>query len=80
MNKIKSIFGQEPRRDGEYPEGFTVGYGGVSRIEYREDNFGPYGIGWFDVYHGDTLVSSMNATAVAVVNYFNDNDFPEQSK
>jgi hypothetical protein len=72
---IKSIWGQEPRRDGEIPDGNIVGHDGVTRIDEREQNLGTYGIVWFDVYRGDVLVRSMNAIAISMVNYF-DGDAP----
>lgn len=68
--KIKLISGAEPRRDGEYPEVYLVGSALVTRIEVREQNMGTYGIMWFDVYGGETLIASMNAAHVVSVTYF----------
>ena len=74
-NRIKRIFGAEPPREGEYPTTYTVGenFGWsksiVTRIERREENFGTYGILWFDIFVGDVLLASMNAMAVSEVHY-----------
>lgn len=74
--KIKQVVGPEPRRDGEYPNQFWVGYAHghadnkVARIEYEEQNLGTYGIGWFVAYREDgSIIGKMNAAHVAVVNY-----------
>jgi len=69
MSTIKCICGAEPRREGEVPEYYMVESHTVTRIEPREQNFGSYGILWFDVFKGDTLIASMNAMHVASVTY-----------
>lgn len=76
---ITAIIGAEPQRYGEYPTIHIVGQksydpaGGdrfdVTRIECREQNLGTYGLVWFDVYDGDRLATSMQASAVAEVHY-----------
>lgn len=75
MQTIKAISGLEPRREGEYPECYVVGHRGsatpeVTRIEMRLENLGSYGITWFDVFAGETLIASMNAIGVVSVEYF----------
>lgn len=72
--KIKGIFGQEPRRDGEYPEGATVGYDGVTQIVEHLENMGSYGILWFTVFKGDHLSKKLNASHVSQVIYFDESD------
>lgn len=72
---IQSVWMPEPPRQGEYQSGAHVGADGITRIEYREQNMGTYGIGWFDVYRGDVAVKSFNAVTVAEVIYF----APEQA-
>lgn len=69
MSTIKGVYLEEVRREGEYPDGATVGYDDVTRIERREDNMGTYGIAWFDVFKGDVLFKSFNALCVAAVHY-----------
>lgn len=69
MSIIKSVFCDEPRRDGEYPEGACVGYDGITRIERREENFGDHALLWFDVFQGDHLFKSFGGRHVAVVTY-----------
>lgn len=68
--KIRAIFGDEPRRDGEYPMAHIVGHGGVTRIEEDTENLGTYGIHWFFVYVGDDLIVRVNALSVASVELF----------
>lgn len=77
--RITCVVGPEPRREGEYPEQFMVGYAHrhvdnkVARIEYEEQNFGTYGIGWFVAYHEDgRLLGKMNAAQVVSVHYQKD--------
>lgn len=69
MKKIKGVYGVEPRRDGELPDCYVVGYGGITNIIEREQNLGTYGIAWFDVFKGDDLVASQNAAHVSSVTY-----------
>lgn len=68
--KIRWVCGFEPMREGEYPTMFEVGKNNVTRIERRHENFGHYGIDWFDVYFGDTHEQSIQARAVAEIRYF----------
>lgn len=70
MAKIKLIAGAEPHREGEYAEIYIVGHAPVTKIEAREQNLGTYGIMWFDVFNGETIIASMNALHVASVAYF----------
>lgn len=67
--KIKAIYGDEPKREGEYAWGFTIGHDGVTKIEHREDNYGDHGLLWFDVFKGDSLYASMGGRHVAVILY-----------
>jgi hypothetical protein len=69
VNKIKSIYGQEPKREGEYPVSHTVGFDGVTLIEETTDNCGTYGIVWFLVFKGSELACKVNALATAEVHY-----------
>jgi len=69
MKKIKGVYGVEPRRDGELPDMYVVGYGGITTIAEREQNLGTYGIVWFDVFKGDVMITSMNAIHVSSVTY-----------
>lgn len=69
MSTIKSVFCEEPRRDGEYPEGACVGYDGITRIERREEYLGDHSLLWFDAYRGDQLYKSFGARHVAVITY-----------
>lgn len=75
---IKALYGMEPLREGEFPTAHIVGSKThrpdappftVTRIERREENLGTYGLVWFDVYDGDRVACSMQATAVAEVYY-----------
>ena len=76
---IRAIFGHEPRRDGETPSGYMVGYrphgagpdAKVTRIEEQVNNHGSYEDVWFMIYDGETLVAKMNASAVAEVMFEN---------
>lgn len=70
--KIKMVCGPEPRREGELPDAYLVGHGSVTSIETNEQNLGTYGIVWFNVFNGETLIASMNAMHVASVSYFPD--------
>lgn len=75
MQRIKQVFGPEPRRDGEYPEQFYVGYGEVHRIETEEQNLGTYGITWFvAIREDDSIVGKMNAAHVASIYYFKEGE------
>lgn len=73
--KIIAIYGMEPMREGEYPSGFQIGskIAGrdeeVTEIKRRDDNFGDHGIGWFDVYAGESVAISMSLRATAEVVY-----------
>lgn len=74
---IYAIFGMEPLRDQESPAVHMVGQVSsiagyrhtVDRIEYREQNFGDHGIGWFDVYSGCVRIASMTARSLSEVQY-----------
>ena len=73
MQKIRQVIGPEPRRDGEYPNQFWVGYGNpvVHNIEQVHENCGTYGIEWFVAYTKDgSLIGKMNAANVESVFYF----------
>ena len=63
---IKRIDGHEPRRDNEWPVGFSVGESGVTRIEY---DFIGHGVSKFNVYKGGELHATIYETAVAEVYY-----------
>ena len=76
--KVLAIYGNEPPRADEFPTAHVVGSESwvqpgarlkVTSIVYREQNLGTYGIGWYDVFSDDVLMTSMNATAVAEVHY-----------
>ncbi|MFQ6184411.1 hypothetical protein ACLMJV_20995 [Sinorhizobium meliloti] len=69
MSKIKSIYGDEPRRDGEYPVAYCVGYSGITAITESTENLGDYGIHWFHVWTGDDEIARMNARYVAQVEF-----------
>lgn len=69
VGKINAIWGQEPMREGEYPDCHMVGSNGVTRIERREENLGTYGLVWFDVFKGDEVAWSVNASFVASIRY-----------
>jgi len=77
-NPIKSIWGQEPLREGEYPQHYIVGspvMSGdiiVTKIEFREDNYGDHGLGWFDIWAETGLIASMSARAVSEIHYFSE--------
>jgi hypothetical protein len=66
---IQGVWMPEPMREGETPDGALVGRHGVTRIERRTENYGEYGISWFDVFKGDVLAKSFNARYVAEVHY-----------
>ncbi len=74
--KIKSICGDEPRRDEEYPTCYVVGYGGITHIIEDEEVLGDYGIKWFCVYKGSSQLAKMNARYVAAVEYLPDESQP----
>jgi hypothetical protein len=67
--RIKSISGAEPSREGEYPICWALGYDGVTRIEETTENFGTYGITWFEVFNEDKRIAKLNALHVASVTY-----------
>lgn len=70
MNKIKAIFGMEPRREGEFPMAYIAGDGNVASILRREENLGSYGITWFDIVgDGENIIVSVNALAVSEIHY-----------
>lgn len=70
---IRAIDFPEPLREGEYPFCVIVGHdlfgSTVTRIEHRIDNRGDHGVGWFDCYSGETLLSSYNERHTAGVRY-----------
>lgn len=74
---VQAIYGHEPLREKEYPFAYEVGKlvampvgNCVERIEFREDNYGDHGLGWFDVWLEDgNLLASVNVQAVAEVRY-----------
>jgi hypothetical protein len=66
---ILAIFGHEPQREGESQSSAFVGNNGVTGIIPREQNLGSYGILWFDVFKGEHIAKSFNATAVAEIYY-----------
>lgn len=71
--KIRQVVGAEPRRDGEYPTQFWVGYGKpvVSSIHQVDDNCGTYGITWFVAYDSENnIIGKMNALHVESVFYY----------
>lgn len=74
--RIESVWAPDPPRETDYADGASVGSDGITRIEYREQNMGSYGIGWYDAYRGDVAVKSFNALSIAIVCYF----APEQVK
>lgn len=77
--RIQTIYGQEPVREGEYPDGmwigmdlFRMGHGNtkITRIDIEEDNLGTYGIKWFVGYdENGAVVKKMNALFVATIIY-----------
>lgn len=72
--EIKAVIGEEPRREGEYPLIYQVGYEvqpGVRVTHITEDteNLGTYGVKWFSVWADKHLVAKMNALQVAAVLY-----------
>lgn len=66
---ITGIWGAEPMREGEYPDSHMVGYSDVTRIVRREEGLGTYAIIWFDVFKGEELAWSLNASFVSSVRY-----------
>jgi hypothetical protein len=66
---ITGIWGAEPLREGEYPDSHMVGHSDVTRIVRRDENLGTYGIVWFDVFKGEDLAWSCNASFVASIRY-----------
>lgn len=69
MAKIKSIYGPEPLRSGEWPVGHVVGFDGVTHIDEKDENLGTYGIHWFCVWAGDQEICRLNAVHVAQVDF-----------
>lgn len=69
MKKIKSIYGPEPCRSGEYPDCYMVGYGGVTHIAQRAHDLGTYHVVWFDIFSGNAVIASMNSVHVAIIHY-----------
>ena len=67
--KIKGIYGEEPRRDNEYPIAHVVGYDGVTSITETTQNLGDYGIHWFHVWIGNAEKARMNARYVVQVDF-----------
>lgn len=67
--RIHSITGSEPRRDGEYPVCWAVGYDGVTRIEETTENLGTYGITWFEIFKEDKKIAKLNALHTEQVKY-----------
>jgi len=75
--QIMRIVGPEPRRDGELPEGYRVGYyrdkheGEVTsileRTVYSSLDEGQL---WYDVFVGDLKIATMNGRYLAVIEYF----------
>lgn len=73
VQKIRQVVAIEPRREGEYPSQFWVGYGNptVYNIEQVHENCGTYGIEWFVAYDKEgNLIGKMNALAVELVSYY----------
>lgn len=80
--RIKCVACREPPRPDEYGWSAMVGQtfndlrlGKVTLIIERDENFGTYGIKWFDVFCTNDagkqhLVASFNAAQVEVVTYF----------
>lgn len=72
--EIKAIFGEEPKREGEYPNAYEIGYDSrlgvrVTHITEQVENLGQYGIHWFYVWSENQLVAKMNASFVSTVTY-----------
>jgi hypothetical protein len=68
--RIKGVYGVEPRREDEYPMGYTVGYDGVTLIEWELQNYGQYGVGCYNVFKGDELHATVLHQALAEIQYF----------
>lgn len=73
--RIKRVTGAEPRREGEYPTTFWVGYpktgDTVHHIFEETENLGQYGITWFVAKRKDgSPIAKMNALHVAEVEYY----------
>ncbi len=74
---IKAIAGQEPQRENEYPLYYQVGqqsyFAGkplyVLAITHRNENYGTYGLGWYDIITEEGLSASLNAMFIALVIY-----------
>jgi hypothetical protein len=72
--EIKAVIGEEPRREGEYPLIYQVGYDvqqgvRVTHITEETENLGTYGVKWFYVWADKHLVAKMNALQVATILY-----------
>lgn len=72
MATIRGIYGDEPRREGEYPIAHVVGFDGVTSITEMNENLGEYGIHWFQVWSGDRETARMNARYVVQVDFAKD--------
>lgn len=71
---IRWICGMEPLREGEFPSMFEVGKNGVTEITAETENYGNYGIGWFNIHFGEHILQRMQMRAVAEVRYFHPDD------
>jgi hypothetical protein len=69
MNEIRSVYGPEPMRPGEFPIAHVVGFDGVTSITKIEENLGTYGIQWFCIWHGERETCRLNALHVAQVDF-----------
>ena len=70
MNRVKGIYGPEPMRENEYPISYTVGFDGVTRIDWEMQNYGDHGIGVYHVFKGDDLHATLVLRNLAEVQYF----------
>ncbi len=72
---IRGIYGHEPRRENEYPVCYEIGscarpgLDAVTSIVERGQDLGDRGIQWYDVWCKDQRIASVNATAVAEIQY-----------
>lgn len=65
---IKQINQHEPT-NGDDPLCWWVGKEGVTAIKHRQENFGTYGVDFFDVYRGDNVIASITLMSVATILY-----------
>lgn len=79
--KIKSVVGPEPMREGGYPESMVVGLRpwqqGDMEIAYilRSNNLGTSQPAWYVGYHKDGhILKQMNETYVASVEFFKEQE------